>query len=159
MNAKLKSLFGVGFAGFIALFALHGKAFIDALAGFPGLFSAWSAGLPLGVWSTLLAVAIATGAWAFLMRWLPKAPAGHPPGLAADTMSILVGIAVTTAQQFVAEDVRAGAVLNAIWMGIAAGFLAQYLGRVLRSLFAKPSPPPLPPPAILGRSPPREPPK
>lgn len=129
MNDKIKALTGLSVGGFIALLALHGKALVDALMGFPLLVQAWSAALPMGVWSALLALALGLGAWSFCLHWLPNDHRGRRPELAAETMALLVAVAVTVLQQWGGTR---GEVLTALWMGVAAGFLAPYLGKAIR---------------------------
>lgn len=131
MNDRLKTMFGVGFAGFIALFALHGKAFVEALMGLPALVQAWSVALPMGVWSVLLALVVSMGVWAFCLHWLPDTKDGRRANFGAETMAILVAIAVTVGQQWSGNR---GQLLSAIWMGMAAGFAAPYLAKCIRSL-------------------------
>lgn len=135
VNDKLKGLFGIGVAGFIALFALHGKAFLDALAGFPTLVQAWASGLPLGLWSALLALSVAMGVWGYVLHWLPVSKCGKPPEFAASTSALLVALAVMLGQEWVGGRKSASGLLTALWMGAMVGFLAPWLGQGIRSLF------------------------
>lgn len=127
-NDNFKTWTGVGVAGFIVLLAGSGKEFFAALMAFPALVSAWSAGLPLGVWSVFLAFIVGMCANGFALWWLPDTKGGHR---AASTISILVAVAITVAQ----AGSSAGSVLNAIWMGFAAGFFAAYCANRLGAVF------------------------
>lgn len=110
----------------------HGENAVKALAGVPGMLQAWSSGLPLGVWSFVMAFALATLVWVTAIRMLPigdsrKAPFGY-----ANTLALMVGLAVTVAQQYAAESRDPGDVLNAVCLGLAAGLLAPFVGTLLR---------------------------
>ena len=83
---------------FLAIFAANGNAMIDALLGFPRLFSAWAAVLPGGVWSCLGALILSMGGWGFAMRYLHPRPDGRAPQLGADLVAIALGVAVTWSQ-------------------------------------------------------------
>lgn len=134
MNDRFLKATGVSFAAFIVLVAVNGKAFVDAMLGFPALVQAWSAALPMGVWSAVLALCIAVGAWGFAMRYLHPRPDGSSPQLGADVIAILMGIAVTVSQ---ATGQSSGTLLNAIWMGCAAGFLAPVIARGISSVYSR----------------------
>lgn len=133
MNEKIKALTGVGLGGLFVLFAMHGKAFLDALLGFPTLIRAYSSVLPLGVWSSVLALVVAMGAWGFALHWLPRTKQGKAPHLAAETIALCVAVAVTVGQQWAGKP---GDLLLALWMGVAAGFLAPYLGKCIAKVAA-----------------------
>jgi hypothetical protein len=128
---------GLSLAAFIALVVgLQWDSFFKALAGFPALVQAWSAGLPFGFWSFLLAVAIGMGVWGFL--YLHSSMCSSRPHSCADTAAVVTGLAVDLAQQVVSGNVTPGAMLNALWLGLFAGLLAMYLARLLWSLFSSP---------------------
>jgi hypothetical protein len=136
MNDRFLKLTGISFAGFLVLLAVNGRPLADALMGFPPLVSAWAAVLPLGVWSALLALVIAVGAWGFAMRYLHPRPDGLPPQLGADVVAIGMGIAVTVSQASGAQA-TAGQLLQAMWMGCAVGFLAPVVARMIASVASR----------------------
>jgi hypothetical protein len=136
MNDRFLKLTGISFAGFLVLLAVNGKALTDAMMGFPALVQAWSAVLPLGVWSAVLALVVAVGAWAFAMRYLHPRPDGRSPQLGADIVAILMGIAVTVTQAS-GGGANAGRLLSAMWMGCAVGFLAPVVARMIASITSR----------------------
>ncbi len=137
MNDRFLKTFGMSLGAFLVLFAANGKAFTDALLGFPALVVAWTAALPLGVWSSLLALVVAMGGWAFAMKYLRPRPDGRAPQFAADLVSVFLGIAVTITQVI---GQPAGTVLQAMWMGVAVGFLAPTICRGISSAFSRVKP-------------------
>lgn len=137
MNDRIKALTGLTFGGLLVLLAANGKALIEAAASVPALIQAWSSVLPLGVWSTLLACFVAMGAWGFCLHWLPNTKDGRRPHFAAETMALAVAVGVTVGQKWGAPR---GELLMAIWMGLAAGFSAPYLGKAIASLVAPSKP-------------------
>jgi hypothetical protein len=134
MNDRFLKATGLSVGAFVILIAANGRAFFDALAGFPALIQAWSAALPLGVWSALLALLLAMLAWGFALRYLHPRPDGRSPQLGADVLSILMAIAVTVSQ---VVGQPAAVLLQAMWMGAAAGFLAPVLCRMVSSIKAR----------------------
>ena len=138
MNDRFRAIFGVSFAGALLLIAGNGKAFFEALAGFPALVSAWSSVLPAGTWSAMLALVVATGAWSFSQRFLPPRANGRAPDFASHTIALLIAVAITIAQVTYGTPGKstAGEILQAMWMGVAAGFGAPYLGMGLSAVLA-----------------------
>lgn len=137
---RFSKVTGLSLAAFIALIVgLQWDSFFKALSGFPALVQAWSAGLPFGFWSFLLALGIGMGVWGFVYM--------HPsvcvlrPHSCADSMAVGSGLAVELAQQAAMGAARPGALLTALWLGLLAGLLAMYLARLLWSLFAPPRDP------------------
>lgn len=124
----------VGTAALAVLGALasHGSKAIDALSGVPALLNAWASGLPLGVWSFGLASVLSVMAWVAAIRWLPVSACGKAPFGKANLLALLVGVAVTVAQQYVAPERSAGGLLNALFLGLIAGGLAPQVGTLLR---------------------------
>ena len=131
MNDRLKATFGVGFAGFIALFALHGDAFLKALGALPAVLQVFAEKLPLGVWSFFLALALAGFSYEFAVRWLPCRADGRRPYFAAETVGLVVGVAVTTVLQGAAAP---PAVLKAVMLGILAGYAAPWIAKGIESI-------------------------
>lgn len=131
----------------LSALAMNGKAAIEALAGVPLLLQAWASGLPLGIWSFLLSLMIATLVWSTAIVKLPPARDGRRPHFSADTLALILALAVTVTQQwFAGASVGQGKLLSAVWIGLIAGLLAPYIGRGARALFAPKADKPLPPP-------------
>lgn len=111
--------------------ATHGSDAITALAGVPVLLQAWANGLPLGVWSFVLASVLSILVWVAAIRYLPvvndKAPFGK-----ANLIALSVAVAVTVAQQAVVPERTPDALLNAFILGVVAGLLAPHIGTMLR---------------------------
>lgn len=127
--------------------AMHGKGSLEALAGVPLLLQAWASGLPLGIWSFMLSLALSTLVWLTAIAKLPTSRDGHRPHFSADTLALIFALLVTVTQQwFAAASVGHGRLLNAIWIGLIAGLLAPYIGQALRALFAQKPAAPLPAP-------------
>lgn len=141
MNGKWGWLVTIGgaLATVLSALALHGKGAIDALAGVPIMLQAWAAGLPLGVWSFMLSLWLATLVWAAAITRLPLARDGHRPHFSADTLALLVAVTVTLTQQWFAGHGQ-GQLLSAFWIGLIAGLLAPYLGKAIRALVASRKP-------------------
>lgn len=112
--------------------ATHGGDAIKALSGIPVMLQAWASGLPLGVWSFVLALVLATLVWVTAIRTLPIAPGGKAPFVAANILALVIGPAVTVAQQFFAATRTPGALLNALIVGLIAGLAAPHIGALLR---------------------------
>ncbi|MDQ8050706.1 hypothetical protein [Luteibacter sp.] len=125
--------------------AMHGKASLEALAGVPVLLQAWASGLPLGIWSFLLSLALSTLVWSTAIVKLPASRDGRQPHFSADTLALILALLVTVTQQWFAGHGQ-GQLLSALWIGLIAGLLAPYLGRAARALFAQKPAAPLPPP-------------
>lgn len=124
----------------LSALAMHGKGAIDALAGVPVLLQAWASGLPLGIWSFLLSLSLATLVWATAISKLPETRCGKQPHFSADTISLLVAVTVTVTQQFFAAEIGKGKLLNALWLGLIAGLLAPYIGNAIRAVAASTKP-------------------
>lgn len=134
----------------LSALAMNGKAAIEALAGVPLLLQAWASGLPLGIWSFLLSLMIATLVWSTAIVKLPPARDGRRPHFSADTLALILALLVTVTQQWFSGGavLGQGKLLSAVWIGLIAGLLAPYIGRALRALFAQKPAAPLPPPRI-----------
>lgn len=141
MNGKWTWLLTVGTAigTVLSALAMHGKGAIDALAGVPIMLQAWAAGLPLGVWSFLLSLWLATLVWSAAIARLPATRCGARPYFTADTLALLVALTVTMTQQWFAGTGQ-GRLLNAMWIGLIAGLLAPYIGKAIRAVVASRKP-------------------
>ena len=131
MNDKLKAVFGVGFAGFIALVAMYGKPFLDALQGLPLVLQAFAKSMPLGVGSFFMSLALAGFSYEFAVRWLPCRADGRRPYFAAETVALVVGVAVTCVLQ---GRGAAPAMLKAVMLGILAGYAAPWIAKGVESI-------------------------
>lgn len=135
-KSKLATL-AIVLGSILSALAMHGKAALDALAGVPALVVAFANGLPLGVWSVILAFTVATLLWTALDRKRPPMDCGKPRSFSNDTITLCVALVVTSSQQWASGDETRGALLNAFWLGLVAGISAQYAGRALRSMFRR----------------------
>lgn len=133
MDRKATILALVGALGTVlTALATHGSDAIRALAGVPVLIQAWASGLPLGFWSFLLALVLATLVWVTSIRNLPVGAGGKAPFAAANAVALVLGPAVTVAQQYFAETRTPGALLNALIVGLIAGLAAPHIGALIR---------------------------
>lgn len=139
MGDKFTKATGLTFAAFVALMVgLQWDSFFRAMAGFPALVQAWTAGMPFGIGSFLLAVALGMGVWGLAFRYWP----GHcdrRPHFCADTTALVVGLMVMLTQQWGGTPAQ---MLTALWVGLLAGLMAPYLARAVWSFFAPPKDPP-----------------
>lgn len=123
---------GSALALVLSALATHGTNAIKALAGVPALLQAWSSGLPLGVWSFVLASVLSVLVWVAAIRNLPVGESGKAPFGHANAIALMVAIAVAVAQAYVAPVRNPGALLNAFMLGTVAGLLAPHIGTLLR---------------------------
>ncbi|RRN78533.1 hypothetical protein EIM50_13670 [Pseudoxanthomonas sp. SGD-10] len=112
--------------------ATHGSDAIKALGAVPVLIEAWAAGLPLGFWSFVLALALATLAWVAAIRQLPVGAGGKAPFVSANAVALVLGPAVTVVQHALADVRTPGALVNALIVGLIAGLAAPHIGALLR---------------------------
>lgn len=127
MNEKVKWLTGTSVIGFIAVFALHGEAFIKALMSLPALITAYAAGLPFGATSFLLSLALAALVFSMARR---NFRCRYRREFFAELLALLVALTVTLAQQyFGAEPSTTPRVLQAVLLGLLAGLSAPFLVR------------------------------
>jgi hypothetical protein len=128
------SAFGIALSGVLAALATNGEKTLAVLGGVPKLLSAWSAALPLGTGSVVLAVIFGTGLWLFLLPRLPRAADGGRAQLLDDNIVILVVTLIVIGQQLIgAAPNTSGKLLLAFTLGGIGGFVACWLGRVIRS--------------------------
>lgn len=134
MDKRLQTVFGVGFGGLLALFALHGRALLDVLMAMPDVAAAFAARMPLGAWSFLIALACAAGIYAFLLRWLPSCGNGHRPHFASESMAILTAMLAALVQQSSSSPTH---LMRAVLLGLVAGLAAPWLVRGLEAVFGR----------------------
>lgn len=133
MDRKATLLAVLGAAGTVlTALATHGTDAIRALTGVPVLLQAWASGLPLGMWSFVLALVLATLVWVAAIRHLPVGSTGKAPIVAANVLALVLGPAVTVAQHAVASMRTPGALLNALIVGLIAGLAAPHIGALMR---------------------------
>lgn len=121
-----------GLGALLTVLGTHGTKALEALAGIPALAQAWASGLPFGLWSSALALVMALLVWLSAVKWLPLGTQGKLPLAAAAVLSLITGMVVTVSQLHVTYDPDAAAVLNAIYLGAAAGLAAPFIGAFLR---------------------------
>lgn len=110
----------------------HGADAFKALAGLPVMLQAWASGLPLGLWSFAVALALSVLVWVACMRNLPVGRCGKAPFGYANLIALLVAVAITVAQQLLADHRSPGALLNALIIGLIAGLASPHIGALLR---------------------------
>lgn len=127
MDDKVKWLTGTSLVGFIAVFALHGEAFLKALMAFPALVQAYAAGLPFGATSFLLSFAIAALVFSMVRRNFACYTRRE---FFAEAAALLTALAVTLAQQYFGEiPSTTPKVLQATLLGVLAGLSAPFVVR------------------------------
>ncbi len=130
MNGRLRAVSWATVAAAVTLVATHGEAFLAALMGFPRLVAAWSAQMPFGAASFLLALALSAASCAFTLRWLPVCRNDASKHFVAETLAIVVAVAVSILQQ---PDNQPADFLTSLWLGLLAGFSAPWMVRGLRA--------------------------
>jgi hypothetical protein len=125
---------GAVLASLMTALATNGEKTLAVLGGVPKLLSAWSSALPLGTGSVVLAVVFGTCLWLFLLPRLPRAADGGRAQLLDDNIVILVVLLLVVSQQLIGSAPNTtGKVLMAVTLGGIGGFVACWLGRVIRS--------------------------
>lgn len=130
MNGRMQAVSWATVATVVTLVATHGQAFFEAMVGLPRLIAAWSSEMPLGAGSFLLSIALAAGACAFTLRWLPACRNDASKHFIAETVSIVVAVAVSILQQ---PGTRSANFLTSLWLGLLAGFAAPWMVRGIRA--------------------------
>lgn len=126
MNGKGWTI--AGFAALIAALAANGSAVIDVIVGLVKVPQAFATGLPFGLASFLLSLAISALVWYRADGRLRVGKGGeHGRGFAADAIALLMACAVTMAQAAVKIGPTPGALLQALMLGILAGLLSPLL--------------------------------
>lgn len=120
-------LSGISVAGTaLAMLAMYGDKAFKALAGVPTLLQAFSAQLPLGVSSFVLALILSALVWLSAERAHFTGRFYNP-----DTVTICTAVLVTTGQQWLSETKSPGAILTALILGLIAGLVVPYLCRLI----------------------------
>lgn len=130
MNGRVQALSWGTIAAAVVLVATHGESFLAAMMGLPKLVAAWSSQMPFGALSFLLSLGVAAGACAFLLRWLPVCSNDASKHFAAETVTLLVAVAVSVLQT---RSSTPGDMLTALWLGLLAGFSAPWMVRGIRA--------------------------
>lgn len=136
MNGKGAMLAAV--VALLTALAANGEKAFAAIGGLPKVLQAFSQGLPFGLASFLAAFALATVVWWTADRRLHFGAGGsHGRDFRADNLSLVVGLAVTVVQTLVVRDTTAATLLQAIMLGILAGLLAPFAGRLGTALWKR----------------------
>lgn len=139
MNSKIGKLTFGSIAATIALIAIYGKDFAEALGAFPALLTAFSSGMPFGVSSFLLAWALSGLFYSFVRRWMTCKRAVIRE-FGAQMFALCVGLGVCVAQQ-VTRETGAPDLLQALWVGALAGLSAPMVVQGMMAMLKDPEPP------------------
>lgn len=125
-----KTITGVTLASILAIIttlAANGKGFAEGLTAVWLFIVKLGETAPLGLSSFLLALALAVGVQASLVRWLPLFKCATSRDLLTDAAAFVVGFGVMYAQ------VRS---INGMLLGAMAGFLAPYVFKSIAAVAA-----------------------
>jgi len=132
MDTDNKTKWGI-FVMVVAAIAANGKDAVMAFAALPDVLQKFATGLPFGVVSFFLALAIS------VLVWLKLDPGQTGPrdratvlGMHAETFTFLSGVGLTLGQTLVVWPKPVGAVLQSLMLGILVGLLAPWLGKLGR---------------------------
>ena len=142
MNELTKWFTGTSLIGFIAVFALHGEAFLNAVGALPALIAAFSANFPFGLKSFALSFALAALVFSYIRR---SCACKLRREFISEGMALCTALAVTLLQQYLdpSFDSKAPSVLlSAVWVGLLAGLGAPFVVRGMMSVTRRPKSPP-----------------
>ena len=142
MNDKIKWLTGSSFTTLVVLFALYGEKLAGSGKALVIFIGALASNLPGGLKSCLLSALVAGLFYSFVRRWL-TCQHGARREFLSQLFALLVGIGITVAQQLsVASTIppTPPIILQAVVIGLIAGFGAPLCVQGLASVFAKPAP-------------------
>ncbi len=128
MTTMNKTVTGVTLAGVLAVIAAlsaNGKGLAEGLTAMWLFLVSLAETAPLGLSSFALAIALAVGVQAALVRWLPLFRCSTSRDLVMDLAAFLVGFGVMWAQTRAQVDPADR--LNGLLLGALAGFLAPYV--------------------------------
>lgn len=128
---KLQSWMVTAPAGLIAIVTLLADKG-ESLLGVLKFLQAWTATLPLGVWSFWASLVLALLIWHKAITRLPLNPTGSRPHVSAEFLAWAVAIAVTVGQQAFASTGR-GEILQALISGSIAGMVAPFVGKLIQA--------------------------
>lgn len=137
MNGK-----GITIAGVVALIgAMAQPGALEAMLGLPKVLQNFATGLPFGLGSFLLALALACVVY-YHARQAFNYGKGGPSGrdFRITLLSLVVACAATMGQALVMRGGTAGELLMALMLGILAGLLAPLIVQGLVSLFRQAKP-------------------
>lgn len=132
MNNWIKGSIGVSLASFIVLLATYGAQLATSMKALWMLMLDASASAPLGLASFVIALGLATLSRWFLRKWTPHLKCPLSRDFIIDTAALLIGVTVVWLQMQSAGPV---ARLNALWIGLAAGWSAPLVYNGLAAVF------------------------
>lgn len=98
----------------------------EKIVGVFNLLSAWTAQLPMGLWSFGASLVLSGLVWATAIKKLPPRDCGKRAHFSADTLALLAALFVTVGQQWTVH-LGSGAMLQAITSGLVAGLAAPFI--------------------------------
>lgn len=125
MNKTISGILGTSLAGLFVLFALHGTAFLEAIAGVPMVIERWSAPSALGAWSVLAGLVIPIGVDLALDRWLCRFVNAHTRIVLIELITAIVAVLVV----FLLLPTLPGMLL-----GLGCGMFAPLFARAVKAL-------------------------
>lgn len=126
---KLESWMVTAPAGLIALVTLLADKG-ERLLGVLKFLQAWTATLPLGVWSFWASLLLALLIWHKAITRLPRGRTGDRAHVSAEFLAWAVAVVVTVGQQAFVSTGR-GEILQALISGSIAGMLAPFVGKLV----------------------------
>lgn len=122
MNGAVKSITGLSLAGLIVLLSVHGPAFFEAMSAAWLFLLKLSAEAPLGLWSCLLALSLATASQPFLRRWVPALRCPLSRDFIIESAALVIGVGVMWAHH---------QALSSLLLGILVGLVSPYMHKGL----------------------------
>lgn len=131
---SFQAITGLSLAGMIALIATYGDPFFKALGAMPLVLVKLSEALPLGAGGFMLVLTVSGFIWLFSLRWL-HASNGASPAQSKDfwaeavTLVFALGamLSLNLAMPSPAGMTRAGTIVQALMLGLLAGFSAPFV--------------------------------
>lgn len=142
MNELSKWFTGTTLVGFIAVFALHGEAFLTALATLPKVLEAFSTNLPFGAKSFTLSFLLSALVFSYVRR---SCACKVRREFIAEGMALGTALSVTLLQQYLDPsylDNQRSAMLQAVMLGLLAGLGSPFMVRGMMSVSRRPKKPP-----------------
>lgn len=129
------------------LIALIGAVFDrgEKIIGFFTLLTAWTAQLPMGVWSFAVSLVLSGLVWATAIAKLPPKPCGRRAHFSADSLALFSALFVTIGQQ-ATVGIGHGAMLQAFTSGMVAGLASPFIVKAITACWNRKPEKPLPEP-------------